>query len=80
MVDDGRVPAGVALAADVAFIKVSAGKHFYTHGLEKSRRDRVHIDIAVSHYFLIRKYRHLIIPASTGQQLEPGYRRCLGDW
>ena len=47
-------------------VEVSTGKEFYAHGLEKSRRDRIQIDIAIGRDRLICEDRHWIVPASSG--------------
>ena len=49
-------------------VEVSTGQEFNTHGLEKSRRDGIQMDQAISNDPLVRKDRHLIIPATAGQQ------------
>ena len=79
-VHDGRAPGWFARCPLIAFIEVSPFNDFYTHGLEKPRRNRVEIDVvAAGGESLVCKDRHRIIPASASQQCEPSYRRCLND-
>src|SRR5205807_1052159 len=78
-VHDGRAPARFAWCARITFIEVSSRNDSYTHGLEKSRRNRVQIDVAVSRDSFVCKNRHLVVPASAGQQWEPSYCRRLSD-
>ena len=55
-------------------VEVSTRQEFNTHGLEKSWRDGIQMDKAISNAPLVRKDRHLIIPATAGQQRVAGDR------